>query len=223
MPISEETALYWSDIANAGLLAAGILGVAASGLAYWMNTVKDRYANARIAELAAQAETAKSEVARANENAASANLRTAQLQLDLEKERQKRAARVLSKEQYDTLQELRGIVSHVNITPASNLEAQAFASLIASALMDAGIEVRLYPSPPGHSWTGTYVYSPNRPSDPREDRLTGPFYRAELYGGDVPMSMLPDGAPTDIPMIFVGEKYLDTSSPVYIPPPTTTK
>ena len=74
-----------------------------------------------------QVEGAKVEAAKANERAGEANARAAeldktaaQLRLDLEKERNKTAMRPWTKDQFDAIQDLKGVVNDVGILWESN-------------------------------------------------------------------------------------------------------
>ena len=110
---------------------------------------------------------------------------------DLEKQKQeltaeiaKRRARMLTKEQYEALQELKGKVDKINVMSEGAVEPSLFASQIINALMDAGVHVATYPVPPGYgAWTGNLFYWTGFTDDPKDDPLLGPFVKANLYGG----------------------------------------
>jgi hypothetical protein len=117
-----------------------------------------------------QVEGAKVEAAKANERASEANARAAeldktaaQLRLDLEKERNKTSMRPWAKDQFDAIQDIKGVVKDVGILWESHcIECQLFADQITKALAYAG--VRLYGAHEteeiGSSETGIFVSLP---------------------------------------------------------------
>ena len=144
---------------------------------------------------------------------------------DLEKQKQeltaeiaKRRARILTKEQFDALQTLKGQVSKINVMCENSVEPSLFASQIINALMDAGVDVKIYPAPPGMAWTGNMIYWTNFADDPREEPLIGPFIKADLYGGHGEITVLLGQIPKDAPLLMIGERYAEMNGSVYIPP-----
>lgn len=157
----------------------------------------------------------------ADERAASLEKDAAQLRLDLEKERAKTDPRVLTESQYNILQELRGIVTRVNISWEPNTECASFAAQIMRALGAAGIEMRVYPAPAGMVWTGVIVTAPDIPGLAYTDQpLIKTLHKAELWGGGGSSLLIPD-APADTPMILVGEKYVMFGDKLPFSPPTS--
>lgn len=143
---------------------------------------------------------------------------------DLEKQKQeltteisKRRARTLTREQYEALQALRGHVAKINVMAEYSLEPIIFETQIVNALLDAGVGVKLYPGPPGATWTGNMIYWTGFTSDPKDDPLVGPFFKADLYGGHGEISALLGDIPRDAPLLMVGERYAEMNGPLYIP------
>jgi hypothetical protein len=83
-------------------------------------------------------------IAEANAHAAGANQRAAEANLELARLRKHLAARSLTKEQFDAIQDLRGKISAVNVCTESDSEPRWFGVLVASALDKAGITVRVF-------------------------------------------------------------------------------
>ena len=111
------------------------------------------------------------------------NKQTAVLQLDLEREKEKRGARILKKAQYDILQELKGKIRAINITWGNDIESSAFAHQIIIALMNAGIDVKIYMPAADIKITGIFVFKDNM-QDIDSDPLLNALHRADLYGGN---------------------------------------
>jgi hypothetical protein len=196
-----------------------LLGVGAV-LALYLSA---RDAGTRIADATERASHADARAATANERASSADERAAalekdaaQLRLDLEREREKRLGRSLTKEQFDALQILKGKVTRANIMWENNIEVMSFASQILHALDQAGVNVRVYFSPPGIVLTGIMIWSPK----PDDDPLVAAFQEAGFLPGWGNISVLrfPD-VPHDVPLIQIGERFLETKPPYYGPPP----
>jgi hypothetical protein len=158
-------------------------------------------------------------VAEANARASEANQIAAGATLELAKLQPQVAPRVLTKEQYDELQTLKGKVPAVSIVWQAGSEPLSFAMQISVALQDAGVVVKLFDSRNDSFWGGIFLAFP--PSvDQFENPLSKAFLNANLYpstGNTLGMPMLSD-LPTDIPVILVGGKYLTYSTPPYIGP-----
>jgi hypothetical protein len=166
-----QSVVLW---ANVVALAGGILTGAALFVSAWVSKniadVVQQDADRRIAEARTRGDEARAEAAKANERAnvaaeraASLEKDAAQLRLDLERERAKTDARILTESQYNILQELRGKVTRVNISWERNTECAFFANQIIQALDAAGIEMRVYFAPAGMVWTGVLVTAPDIP------------------------------------------------------------
>jgi ribosomal protein L29 len=74
-------------------------------------------------------------IAESNRQAAEANQMAAEANLELARLRMQLAARSLTKEQFDALQELRGKISSVNVCTETDSEPTWFGSVVASALV----------------------------------------------------------------------------------------
>jgi len=139
-------------------------------------------------------------VAKANERAAKADLARVELEKQL-------APRVLTKEQFEILQTLRGKVSTVCITAMSDFEALRFSSQIADALRAAGIEVQDCNQRIGLVWTDLIAVFPKSVEDFRREPLYTAFHAAGLSIGCNDRTKIPLGdLPSDVPIIMVGEK-----------------
>jgi hypothetical protein len=200
-------------------VGASFLGIGAV-LALYLSA---RDAGTRIAEATERASHADARAATANERASSADERAAalekdaaQLRLDLEREREKRLGRALTKEQFDALQMLKGKVTRANIMWENNTEVMSFAGQIIHALDQAGVNVRVYFSPPGTVLTGIMIWSPKRDDDP----LMAAFQEAGFLPGwgNISVLQFPD-VPHDVPLIQMGERFLETKPPYFGPPP----
>jgi len=136
----------------------------------------------------------------ANKKAEEAQLARATLEAQL-------APRLLTKEQYEVFQTLKGQIVAVNITPTSNYEATRFAAQIAEALGDAGIVVKLFPPRIGPVWTDIYLVIPKPVEDFRKEPLYVAFNSAGISVGGCDRSQRPMyDFPPDVPIIMVGEK-----------------
>ena len=143
----------------------------------------------------------------ATEKAAAANQKAEEAQLARAKLETQLAPRLLTKEQYEIFQTLKGQIAAVNITPISDYEASRFAAQIAQALGDAGIEVKLFPPRVGPVWTDVYLVIPDANEDFRKEPLYGVFKSAGISVGGCNRSQRPMyDFPPDIPIIMVGEK-----------------
>jgi hypothetical protein len=183
--------------------------------------VRDRDFETRMSESNVVAGQARERASAADERAASLEKDAAQLRLDLERERSKTDARILTERQYNILQELRGKVTRVNISWELNTECAFFANQIIQALDAAGIKMRVYFAPAGMLWTGVLVTAPDIPGVAYTDQpLIKTLHKAELWAGGGSSQFIPD-APADIPMIAVGEKYVPYSGKLPFFPPTS--
>jgi hypothetical protein len=132
------------------------------------------------------------------------------LRIDLGNERKQTAARSWTKEQYDTLQSLRGVVTDVGVVSEPYcIECKLFASHLELALHMAGIRLYEDNNPDQHfCWgTGIIVYLPIR-ADLNNAPLIIALKRANLNA--LSLHHLPEEMSiirTDIPVICVGEKW----------------
>jgi hypothetical protein len=171
---------------------------------------------------------------RSNKRVADATVRAAeatkiaeQAQLERLKLEERLAPRRLTKEQYDKLQNLGGVVGAVNITSMSGFESTRFATQIAKTLHDAGIDARICSQRIGLVWSELYVVLPEPIEDFRADPLYSALKDAGLSVGcgtrSQPSLSMRD-LPPDIPVIMVGEKSLPPMDappyPFTVPPKT---
>lgn len=146
------------------------------------------------------------------------NNQTVQLQADLEKERQKTSARVLTEDDWDSIQRLKGKISSVDIAVESGcIECRSLEAQLIFAFRSANIKLEEYRAPPGVSWTGVQIAETKMlPDDP----LLNAFIKSPLFGGG---GQLQAGAmgilnvPLDKPLILVGEKYIGYARAPYFP------
>lgn len=196
----------------AAVVIAAIASIAALHLSSRIKATADRDLAELKSEAFAELESAKAAAVQASAYAASvedeakrARARSALLQVELEAERNKRAARILTPEQTQILGALKGQVRAVNITSANSAEPLSFASLVTRALTNAEVEVTYHRTPPGMAWTGVVIYAPDIPNDPKNHPLVGAFEKAGMLTGVSRVPLLPDG-PADMPMILIGMK-----------------
>jgi hypothetical protein len=191
---SLPVANHIADVANWLFIGSLVVGVVSTILIVWMAGVKEAYwdldrmeSGERIAQLNNDTERLKSD-----------NLR---LQTQL-------APRSLTKEQYDAIQTLKGRVAAINLAVEVDSECQAFASILAVALMNAGIKVLGYSLPldmRGNS--GLVVYDQNFSEGSAGKAISDTIANAGL-GLHMQIGRLPDALdmPRDVPAILVYEK-----------------
>jgi hypothetical protein len=138
---------------------------------------------------------------------------------DLDKERQKTSARPWKKEQFDAIQEVRGKVEAVGVVVEKGCnECRFFANHITRALHEAGVE--LYGdenSLDGFQGTGIFVYLPVG-ADFETDPLMVALRKAELSPSVAHHSPELSKIRTDMPVIFVGEKFVPFFEFPFSPP-----
>jgi hypothetical protein len=149
-----------------------------------------------------------------------ANRETAQLSTDLEKERNKTSARPWSQAQFDAIQEIKGSVTDVGILWADRcFECQMFGTDIETALHSAGAQIYgAHPSEPmGANSSGIFLKLPVG-----SDQENHPLVVALRKAGLNPSVSyhIPEFSKirTDIPVIFVGERFPSILSMPYQPP-----
>lgn len=164
----------------------------------------------------------------ANMTASSAITRAADLDMkaaNLNKEaaelRAAASARPWKKEQFDAIQEIKGVVTDVGILWQGHcLECQVLGEYIASALHSAGAQIYGVRSDPDFVGTGIFARLPIG-SDLNNHPLIVALWKAELN----PLSAyhIPEFSKirTDIPVIFVLERYLPFLAVPYQPPGQT--
>jgi hypothetical protein len=135
------------------------------------------------------------------------------------------AARSLEKSAFSALKSVDGKVSDVNIMPEDTLESSVLADQIAAALLEAHVNVKLYPSS-GMKLTGIMICFPSLPKftnsvDFDKQLKQEPLYKSFKDAGLNTLwcnlqSLLPSmNIPRTVPLIFVGEKGL-----YFVKPPT---
>jgi hypothetical protein len=154
----------------------------------------------------------------AAERAATLEKQAAQLRLDLEREQVKTSARPWTKEQFDAIQEIKGTVTGVGILwPEHCMECQVLGQYIASALHSAGAQIYGGHGVSDFTATGIFVRLPVG-SDLNKHPLMVALGKAGLN----PLSAhhVPQDSKirTDIPVIFVGERFPAILAMPYQPP-----
>lgn len=159
---------------------------------------------------------AKREAARANERAATLERDAAALQVNLMHERMQRIGRALSPAQIEVLRSLKGKVKELTVVWSRGTEPSNFGREIGTALMFAGINVRMpqvfddkvRDKNLMDGSVGISVYEPSDAPQPR-DLLAGPVAKAFASAGFNPGgSARPDFAKAwpDEPIVMVGGK-----------------
>jgi hypothetical protein len=197
------------------LVAICVIGSAVLGVVHWrkdkaLHALRVTQAQLHEKELAQFA----TDIAEANARAATAQTRTAELELDLEHEKEKRLGRTLNKEQFDALQKLKGKVTKANVRRERNAEVSILADNIVVALLQAGIDPKIYFAPPGDIWTGIVVWSAKRDGDPLVEAFT--------KAGFLPTwmniaAMVYPNVPHDVPLIEIGERFPEIKAPYFGP------
>lgn len=224
-----RSADWWNTAMIASLVIAPILVAVVTTGSVFATKREAVAAQAELgrykAQVSTQVEGAKVEAAKANERASEANERAAeldktaaQLQLDLEKERNKTAMRLWTKDQFDALQDIKDVVKEVGILWESHcIECQLFAEQITKAFVAAGVQ--LYGAHEteeiGSSDTGIFVSLPVG-SDLEKHPLVVALKKARLNPFTTFHVETFSKIRTDIPVIFVGERFPnDIDSPVH--------
>jgi hypothetical protein len=151
-----------------------------------------------------------SRTAEANERAANADLARAKLESRLQ-------PRSINREQWDLIHGLRGKFESINIAYETDAETQWFASQLQGAFISAKIAVRTVGRAAGAHTFGNMIFEP-KGFDGANPRTVGPlielFKDAETFGALAIVTALPSDiqAPTDVPMIIVGARFVVTPS-----------
>jgi hypothetical protein len=204
---------FWASIASLVLLGVS-------------EVVSHRYTE-RKDELAATQQTDierkyNEEIARLHLETAQAQREAAGLRLELDREIQKRAQRILREDQKAAmLAELRGKIPTIAIVTQNDLEAQAFSIQFVSLFQDAGAKPIYAPEPPREDkWfapAGLVMYSPLGQSEEqlKEDPLYRALKAANLFGGTTSRPFLSlqlrGPTPAEIPgynghVLYIGQK-----------------
>jgi hypothetical protein len=210
-PFSEmslSAATLVGTIANWVLLCCLLGGVLATFVIVKTTDVKEehwdearKHSAERIIELSTKGDEARAAIAnanvelgRANEaiavataNAATANMEAARLRLELDREIQKRAQRLLTDEQRSAIREGLAGMKEIAVVVQHDLEAEAFALQIMTSFPEG---LRIYgPKPPGEDkWfapAGLLMYSPAGQTEKelKDDPLYRTLKAANLFGG----------------------------------------
>ncbi len=196
----------WSPVITNALIALGVYGeIHFSGKASRAQKALQSLSDERVAE--------------SESRAAEANQKTAELQIALEKERQRRLGRTITKDQFDIFQTLRGKVSKVYVICDRDPEALYFSGQITTALKHAGIELVMLPARTGDVGTGLLIMLGSAwPGKATEHPLVDAFLRAGLYGGVVNFNEGPPALPPGGPLLLIGQKMVELENP-YFPLP----
>lgn len=194
---------YWYPISWKGLLFAGVLAAISAfftlsffALQWRTTTIRERHADWRTALLEDDAAQAKKDAAKANEQAGLANERSASLEreaavlrLELNREIQKHAQRLLTDEQKEAMvSQLRGKLPEVAIVTQNDIEAQAFSMQILGVFSNAGVKMYAPQAPREDRWfapAGLLMYSPSGSTEDqlKDDPLYLTLKKANLFGG----------------------------------------
>lgn len=150
------------------------------------------------------------EMARLHLETAKANERAAELNTALEKEREKTSARPWKKEQFDAIQEIKGVVTDVGIIVQDKcLECRLYAIHIELALNEAGVTLHGEDVSFGADWGGVQVYIPTPQNAPNVAEIFSnhPLIKA-LTKGAIPHVVTNflncSECRKDIPVIMIG-------------------
>lgn len=187
---SREWSEWLYDSANVALIVALIAGAVATVMVVWMGNKKEEYLKRDVAAAQLRGDEANAEAAKANARTAELQRDAERLRLELDREIQKRAPRILTDEQKAILvAELRGKVPDINVVVQRDLEAQSFALKLEIAFQEAGARLHPYEMPPGEMLVvplGVKMYMPGGASK-EEDMVADPLYlalkKASLFGG----------------------------------------
>lgn len=157
-------------------------------------------------------------VAVTNERAAKLENETAHLKLELEREVQKRAARLLTEEQKTILtSELKGKMTKINILVQNDIETKRWALDFLIAFQDAGITLSQIDLAPGEVFSipgeGVIMYRPGGFNDLNEvekDPLYTALNKAGLYAGNVSLPF------TSLKQLSLGSNLPDNEYAIYI-------
>jgi hypothetical protein len=203
---------FWGYVAL-GAVLVGVAGESIKEFTDWPKRIGYEKAITRLSALILIAGLAGEGVTQPTTNAANATLvallnkQAGQLAIDLERERTKTAARPWKKEQFDAIQEIKRIVKDVGIVVTTNcIECRMYATYIEIALHNAGVQMYGDDTIAYGGSTGIFILLP-----PGEDLTTHPLVGAFRKAGLNPAVArhLPEFSKirTDIPVIFVGEKW----------------
>lgn len=218
---------YWYPISWKGLLVFGaVTAVAAVGTIVffafqWRATViRERQGDWRTAQLEIAAGKANERESLANERAANLEREAAVLRLELNREIQKHAQRLLTGEQKSAMiLELKGKLSEILVVTQNDPEAFAFQIQIFGVFSEANVKIRGIEAPRADRWyapAGLIMYSPAGSTEEqlKDDPLYRALKKANLFGGTMGSPFI-SGQPTwPLPIIqgyngqvlYIGQK-----------------
>jgi hypothetical protein len=146
-------------------------------LLWWGTRVRDHDSESQMASLNIEAGQARERAGKLEERAASLEIEAATLRLQLDREIQKRAQRVLTDDQKAAmLAELRGRTQEIAIVVQNDLETRAFSIQFLVLFAEAGAKTYAPEPPREDKWSDLLMYSP---LGQNEDQLKDdPLYRA---------------------------------------------
>jgi hypothetical protein len=215
---------FWGYAALAAVLI-GVIGESIKEFTDWLERTGWEKKISRLSALILIAGLAGEGITQPKTNAVNATLiaflnkQSGQLAIDLEKEKQITSARPWKKEQFDAIQEIKGVVTGVGILwPEHCIECQLLGRYIESALVSAGVQIYGARGGPD-TGVGIFVHLPIG-----SDLNNHPLIIALGKAGLKPASAyhFPDSKiRTDIPVIFVGERSPALLAMPYQPPGQT--
>lgn len=125
-----------------------------------------------------------------NRRAAEANQKAVEANLELTQLRKQLAARSLTKEQFDALQELRGKISSVNVCTETDSEPTWFGMVVASALDKAGITVGMFQRGANAHGTANMLYDRHAFFDPNGEPTNGEPLASALKKAGIDCALL---------------------------------
>jgi hypothetical protein len=207
--------ISWWLLAIAGIITAiGACATVVFFVLQWRTIkVRERQADWQIAQLGITA-------GQANERAANLEREAAVLRLELNREIQKHAQRLLTDEQKSAMiLELKGKLSEILIVTQNDPEANLFKFQLLGAFSDAGVKIRVADPPRADKWyapAGLLMYSPSGSTEEqlKDDPLYRALKRSNLFGGTMggpfvsgqPDWPLPTIQGYNGPVLYIGQK-----------------
>jgi hypothetical protein len=198
----------WETIFRVATWSALIFGALSIGSAFVSAWVGWEITDATQKDADKKIKAADERIADAGERAARLEREAAGLRLELDREVQKRAQRILTDEQKSAIsEELRGKISEIAIVVQHDPEARSFAVQIMSALQD----LKIYgPEPPREDrWfapAGLIMFSPlgSNEDQLKHDPLYLALKRAGLFGGTTSKPFLSPDIRGPAPQLITG-------------------
>jgi hypothetical protein len=204
----------WGYVAL-GAVVIGVIGESIEEFTEWPEFMGIEKPLKRLSALVLILGLAGEGVTQPNTNAANAkavafaNKETAQLALDLEKERAKTQARFLSENEFNAIAGLKGKISSVSLAYASNcIECEIYFNQVYFAFLTGNVDVNVLISQSTlGAWRGLMVEYPDFPAD---NVVANALGKVGLLAGTSKLlpettRMLP-GAPMDRPLLLIGER-----------------